>query len=509
MARFHGILWPRESPDAERMHYGPEVLTDLNIDRILTAILPSADPEVADQLRTPVARPETVRYRQEVFRDLERPETRSVIEEFTSGMHEVWWNRSQAERTGHAGQRDRYHLDAGAAYCRTVAEHFRALSEMDTESAGLRLWREYLGGYLSTPEFRALAVETTDLLRELGAIRYTIAVHEQQVSVSGYDGRPDFGTVIEQVFAPFQDGSAPNMTSRSRGWPDMNHVEEQILDCVTDLFPAQFQRLRRFAERHREFLDATVTRFDREIRFYLAWLPFQDRLAAAGLHFCYPQIEPAAGDLRIVDGYDLALALKLLDDDSLPVCNTVELADAERVLMVTGPNQGGKTTFARSFGQLCYLAALGCPVPAHAARLPLPDRLFTHFERPESPTDPAGKLQDEIARLHDALRQATDRSVLIMNETFSSTTTADALVIGADVLRRIIDRRAIAVYVTFLDELAELSPAVVSIVAEVGDDPTQRTFRLTRRPADGKAHAVAMASMFGLTYDSIVGRIGV
>ena len=138
----------------------------------------------------------------------------------------------------------------------------------------------------------------------------------------------------------------------------------------------------------------------------------------------------------------------------------------------------------------------------------LPDRVFTHFEREEDLATLRGKFQDELVRIRDVLDQATGDSVVVMNESFASTTLRDALFVGERVLDRMADVGLLGVYVTFVDELASMNEACVSMVATViPDNPAMRTYELVRKPADGLAYAAAIAGKYGLTYRQLKERL--
>jgi DNA mismatch repair ATPase MutS len=125
----------------------------------------------------------------------------------------------------------------------------------------------------------------------------------------------------------------------------MNHVEAEVLDMVAQLHPDIFLNLDDYCAKNLNYLDETIGVFDREIQFYISYLEHIAVLKQAGLKFCYPRISDTCKEVYNYEGFDLALANKLYNKNLSIVCNDFYLKDKERIFVVSGPNQGGKTTF--------------------------------------------------------------------------------------------------------------------------------------------------------------------
>jgi hypothetical protein len=508
MARFTSILFPQGgAPNG--VDAAPGCFPDLHLDEIVAAVTAGHPDDHVDRFfYVPLREVSTVEHRHQVFRDLERDQTRQPVLNFVDGMRQVLGRLHQAKHLEHPLQRHRWFIYAVQTFCDAVTSLRDDLAPVELASRGLRDFADYVAEYVESDTFRYLVSDTEAVHTELHKVRYTLHIHGPRVHVEKYEGQTDYSEGVAATFDRFATAAGKDYHATLKDQADTNHVEEQILECVAKLYPNAFALLDGFCRRHERFVEPTIFRFDHEIRFYLYYLAFIGRFTTAGLNFSYPEVTTEPGVLCADDAFDLALAIKSTDREQALIGNGFRLSGPERIFVVTGPNQGGKTTFARTIGQCAYLASLGCPIPAGPARFTLPDQIYTHFERQETLSTLHGKLEDELIRIHDVLSRATAASLIIMNESFSSTTLSDALLIGTEILARILKLSCVAVYVTFLDELASVDQACVSMVGEVApDDPAQRTFKFTRRPADGVAYAAALANKYGLDHDVLRWRI--
>lgn len=487
----------------------PAFFVDLNLDQIVDAIVVGKQEyHLQPFFYAPLSDIDAIRYRHEVMRDLENDRLFEDFQSFAQHMHTMREYLTQSKKLHYRYQKESWFLDAAVMYCDAVTRLVHTLSLVDVHSRGLLAFREYMTDYAQSSRFTSLLTRTKKLRAELASIRYCILIKDNHIKVRKYEGEIDYSEEIEDTFAKFKQGAVKDYRVKFANWLDMNHVEVQILDLVARLYPDIFFDLDDFYTKNAQYQDQTLATFDREIQFYMAYLEHMARFKRKGVQFCYPYLSNPSKDVYDYAAFDLALANTLATESIPIICNDFFLKGRERVLVVTGPNQGGKTTFARTFGQVHYLASLGCPVPGREAQLFLFDRLFTHFEREEDIKDLRGKLQDDLVRIEAILSQATSNSIIIMNEIFTSTTLQDALFLGQKVLETILQLDALSVFVTFIDELASFSEKTVSMISTVvPDNPAQRTYKIVRRPADGRAYAIAIAEKYRLTYESIKERI--
>lgn len=507
---FYSILFDKPDNNGHGLlAEAPACFTDLNLDQVIQSItLGKQAYNLEPFFYTSLHDLDTIAYRHKVMQNLEDRTLFDAVEAFAQAMRTMRDYLDQADKLHYPQQQERWFLDAVKVYCDAAVDLLHDLAQANLFARGFVSLCDYLMTYTAGERFTSLQAETDGLLADLSSIVYCLHIKDNTIKVRKYEEEPDYSAEVEKTFEKFKQGAPRDHAVKFPAWPEMNHVEAQVLALVTQLYPDVFAHLDQYCKQNRDFLDETIRVFDREVQFYIAYLDYLTMFKQTGLRFCFPQVSNTSKEVFDSETFDLALARQLIKERLPVVCNDFHLNDPERIIVVSGPNQGGKTTFARTFGQLHHLASIGCPVPGTRARLFLFDQLFTHFEREEDITNLQGKLQDDLLRIHDILSQATPDSIVIMNEIFTSTTLDDAVILGTTIMEKIIELDLLCVFVTFIDELASLSEKTVSMVSTiVPDNPTERTFRLVRRPADGLSYALSIAEKYHLTYRCLKERI--
>jgi DNA mismatch repair ATPase MutS len=507
---FHSILFerPHDRP-ADDNPEPPEFFVDLNCDQIVDSITAGREEyNLKPFFYASLRRIDAITYRREIMRDLENALLLERVKSFARRMREMRQLLVELQKMYFKEQKQAWFLEAVELYCDTIHSFVEDLSKADLKSPGFLGFRNYLTSYAGSGGFSSLLSETKKLKADLATVKYCVLIKGDTFTVRHSESEADYSVDVEQTFEKFKQGAVNDYRVKFSTSDGMNHIEAKILEFVAKLNPEVFEALDGYCARNVNYLDDTVATFDREIQFYLAYLDYIAALKQAGLPFCYPYVSDECKEVFDYEGFDIALAQKLIGQRLSVVCNDFYLKRKERVLVISGPNQGGKTTFARAFGQLHYLASIGCPVPGMEAQLFLFDKLFTHFEKEEKVENLRGKLEDDLVRIHHILDQATSQTIIIMNEIFTSTTIQDETFLSKKLMEKILAMDLLCVWVTFVDELASFSSQTVSMVSMVvPENPALRTFKIVRRPADGLAYAMAIARKYRVTYESIKERI--
>jgi DNA mismatch repair ATPase MutS len=211
------------------------------------------------------------------------------------------------------------------------------------------------------------------------------------------------------------------------------------------------------------------------------------------------------------------------EDPQRIVLNDVCLDDSARLYILTGPNQGGKTTYTQGLGVMQILGQAGLFVPARSAVLSPVDHVESHFPSEEKGSLETGRLAEEARRLSALFDRITDRSLVLLNETLSSTSPGEGLYLAEDVVKGLRLSGARGVFATHLHELAERAELlnaeveggsrIGSLVAGIGaaaDRPggeARRTYQIRKGPPMGKSYARDIAERYGISFRKIQRRL--
>lgn len=248
-----------------------------------------------------------------------------------------------------------------------------------------------------------------------------------------------------------------------------------------------------------------------EIEFLVKGTTLLKSLKNRGLELCTPEIYTDRNIFVANELYNPCVALKV--DDEI-IANDVEFKDDVMIFVLTGPNRGGKSVITCAIGLAQAMLQLGMFVPAHSAQISIADGIYTHFPTGADDTIDKGRLGEECARLRDIFEMVTRDSLVLLDESLSSTGSYEASYIAGEVLAGFSRIGCRCLFSTHLHELAaeidninartaaDGGTKIDSLVAGIEDG--KRSFKIYRMKPDGKSYARDIADKYGLSYENIV-----
>lgn len=299
---------------------------------------------------------------------------------------------------------------------------------------------------------------------------------------------------------------------------DVSDVDSQKRDMEDFLRPVikdLMSLLNQFINSRGYFLLGLIPEF----QYYMNCINFFDKLGA-NLPLCFPEIEDIGNRLCILqEVYNPSLAWTRILENTLEkkpiVLNDLSFEDDGRILLLTGPNMGGKTVITEAVGLCQILFQAGLPIPAAFARISPCDSVFTHFPVREDLSEDLGRLGEECVRLSQILNAATEKSLVLMNESLASTSFMEGMYIAQDVLCYMRHRGMRALYNTHMHELGERaqtlndkmegSSNILSLVT--GMEEGNRSYKIMKASPLMKSYALEIAEKHGIRLFQILSRM--
>ena len=472
-----GLLWknrnaqwdPRKDPILE------DRSRDLNLEPIVKA-MSGGNSDISEICRqvldSPLQTAEEILYRQEILQDCIRdPQTVETVYELCE----------QAEEK------------RKSTWCRLTSPHLTTVYSSAEDL--LKIYIEALVAIRKTLEagaFRSQGLQQLSrlLTKELSD-RYLEELRGLQAGLQDKNGME-----ISAGFGPYLQGVSyikrqPDQKSGRIRWlfqPSYT-LGDRDMKGAKDLEVRQTRAINEVANvmaHAAESLQSLVEQIRAELSFYMGGIRLWRKIREHREKLCFPELTDGCG--RMYCGlYDGTLVLA---GNAPVVPNTVETRD-QRLWLITGANQGGKTTFLRSIGICQLMAQCGLFVFAESCRIPVKNQIFTHFAREEDRDLQSGKLDEELIRMSKIVDRIQPGAMLLTNESFSSTNDRDGSEIFLGIVRGLLNFKIEVFTVTHLIDFAEAMARrqdVLSLRPE-RRSTGQRTYRLRKAMPHPEAYA--------------------
>ena len=517
---FHSILFGSMEPELREEE--PDFFHDLQLDYLLEQILAQGKSyQTEPYFYTFPKSKELILYRQQVCRDMESEELCVAVQDFCRRMQESRSLMDLSIKSKGEAQSATYHLQSATLYFEALQQLDKELQTLSLASDGMKMFAGYVKQEIVKLKEAGFVAALTEANRFFSELSFSLSMDPDKLMVTENeeDDRKDGKTASKDLQKNYFEelnkllGQEPEEKGYAMVdiFPDpleISYLERILVGLLKKSKPKVFQTIRDFKEHFPIFYSEGLLRFEEEVQFYLCLQRFRTKTMGMG----YPMELPNISECQEFFGsgvYDLALVWKQAENDYTVVSNEFELKGKPSFFVVTGPNQGGKTTFARSMGQTVYFSLMGLYANADSFTMPMLQGISTHFEAEETLQSNSGKLKEEINRLLPMMSRIQNKKhFVILNELFTTATTHDAMLMGRKVMESFLKRECYGIYVTHIQELAEETEQIISLVAQLKPgEEGKRSYRMLPMKAQGYGYSDALVKKFRLEYDDIIRRL--
>ena len=477
-------------------------------------------------------REEVIRYRMDTFRDmLDNPELIQTLNSLLPILTDILELRKlESEQSG------------GDDYLSTITEIELYISSVDTLDDGLNAVRENLKGqsfrklcdYINElaesdyySELNERLCELTKRVREIRSVTIGVNLDAQlkpsEAGVLSINPEPfRSGDVIEKIMRlNFKNDEYTCIASLVPFGKKNNENQKAALSnafntAINDVYKSSLHSWKKVVQQYVLEKPDFLLNLLPEFEFLIKGTRLLQNLSARGCVLSEPEIATMDECAYAAYGlYNPQVALRSTADKM--VDNDLVFDSQARIYVLSGPNRGGKSVITCALGLSQAMMQLGLFVPAVKARISPVDGIFTHFPTGAEDTIDKGRLGEECARLGQIFERITQNSLVLLDESLSSTGAYEASYIAAEVLSGFSMAGCRTLFSTHLHELAGFIPEINEKNAKEGGFPIdtlvagmesgERSFKIRRMKPDGKSYARDIADKYGLSYDSIMQKI--
>jgi DNA mismatch repair protein MutS len=548
------LLWPKTRQKSNANIIEPGSALDLDAAKLVQFI--AADPKkeslIADVFKYLCQDTETINYRLDVLEDLINcPALVACWESLMPVLSEMRYY------TSHQNQENWSDLIEVIWRLRELEHYIRCVTDLGQafaglpglHSAGLTRLRELVTDIEKDPTYQKLEKELPGLLVTINRLQSVT------IGVNLNSGLLPFEAALisvnKQKFSggPFHDkligrgewkGIAPLHTAPT----ESEFANPLMIPIFRDIAEIMRKTIRPIAKALKDFISINSRLFiklQEDFVFFLGAAQVINSLNQHGVPMTRPAVSDAAQ--RVFDArglFNINLAIHLMRSSPQKpeeaaagiVKNDFTLNDKGRIAILTGPNRGGKTTILQAVGLAQIMAQVGLFVPAAHADISIADNIFTHYPAKEELERGTGRFGEEAQRLRDLFGKATRASLILLNETLSSTSMGESLFLAVDLVRILRLMGVRALFTTHLHQLAaniekinkgtkgdSLLYSLVALVkkeddpearTKPGEKPAQKitpTFKIVAGPPEGQSYAIDLARRFGISRDQLLEQL--